>query len=67
MTKQQFLDPNTDMMKVYHFYFNLHAKRKVTYDVFYTAFNLWLVNFVGIHRLPELQYYVLRKLGEYFR
>lgn len=63
MTAQQFQDPNTDMMEVYFFYYNLKKGKSLSFEQFRYAFSIWLHRILGINRLPQLQYWVLSELN----
>lgn len=66
MTKEQIQDPNTDMMLIYHYFFELKGGVSLSFEKFNYCFSIWISNFLGFPRLPQLQYYVLLELENYF-
>jgi len=67
MTKEQFQDPSTDMMEVYFFYYTIMGgKISLSFEQFREVFSHWIFNVVGIGRLANLQYYVIKQLNKHF-
>lgn len=66
MTAQQFQDPNTDMMEVYFFYYNLKKGKSLSFEMFKHAFSVWIFNVIGVRGLSMVQYYVIKQLNKHF-
>lgn len=69
MTKDKYLNPNTDMMEIYYFYYKLKKKVNETLSLegFRYAFSLYMFNVVGIINMSGIQYKVLKELNQYFK
>lgn len=66
MTAQQFQDPNTDMMEVYLFYYNIKKGKSLSLEQFRLAFSIWVFNVIGVRGLSMVQYYVIKQLNKHF-
>ena len=65
MTKEQFQNPNTDMMLVYYFFYDLRGGKSLSFEQFRYAFSIWLHRILGIGSLPQLQYWALGELNKH--
>lgn len=66
MTAEKFKNPETDMMEVYFFYYNLKKGKSIPFELFRHAFSMWIFNVVGFGMLSRIQYYVIKELNKHF-